>query len=492
MSKIEKELWKQAQEKAKEVYEEENGGSWEDADKYEREDWVFAEYEKLGGFKLEEKQRQLQKLRKEFSKHKMPEMLNGDNYTEWYNLHKEMHDRLAHKIFELSKEIENMAQARDSKGRFISNKGNNETTNTILNQKGNDTMMNKTNTEKRMDTLKANGIDTSNFFDLSMRVPFGAEVKIVVDGKEMIIPASNVIGTTTPVTFNSPVIIDGASLLEDSIAQSIIDDGYIKNSKLFRRWITAQTFRMLNYQSYRNINRKGWEACMKDCFSYEYQFDMITDELHTLAKLQKEDPTYFAERTMFFNGNVVVALLEDYLRRLKKYVNKQMRENPRNYRGQAYVKLAKYGNVLVKDLNSKVYLPICNGIAVVKIAVNDGTYADVEKAFKDFMSKYYNKLPYETTKCATWKDAFKGSGSYYTLQNLIRFHGVVLKGWTNKYDSENYLNALLHGEYKNEVWRFHQLLVDTIAYNNFDLKKSIANGNKAPGTKSDKAERYYK
>ena len=40
-----RELWKQAQKKAIEAYEEEWGdGSWDEADKYEREDHVFYEY----------------------------------------------------------------------------------------------------------------------------------------------------------------------------------------------------------------------------------------------------------------------------------------------------------------------------------------------------------------------------------------------------------------------------------------------------------------
>lgn len=45
------ELWKKAQQIAKKEYEEEWGeGSWEErADKYEREDHVWAAYEKLKG-----------------------------------------------------------------------------------------------------------------------------------------------------------------------------------------------------------------------------------------------------------------------------------------------------------------------------------------------------------------------------------------------------------------------------------------------------------
>lgn len=44
--KVEEKLWQMAQERARTKYEEEYG-SWEDADKYERGDWVFTEYMKL-------------------------------------------------------------------------------------------------------------------------------------------------------------------------------------------------------------------------------------------------------------------------------------------------------------------------------------------------------------------------------------------------------------------------------------------------------------
>ena len=446
---IERELWSKAQERAKHFYEEEYGSSWEDADKYEREDWTFAEFEVLK--------------------------------TEYEKLN------------------------------------NNVTTNKLNNEKEIKTMERKMNAqEERMNKLAQAGVATDNFFNINLQVPFGKEVRILVDGKEMVVPTSTVVdgvavgnrmvengfvlGGRVVEMYNGDLLdsMTGKVLFTgvdkdaeiDTIAQNIMNDGYVKNSKLFRRWITAHTFKMLNYEAWRNPNRKGWEACMKDRYAYGYQFEMLKDELHTLAKLQKEDPEYFAERTMFFNGDVVVATLEDYLYRLKKYVKKQMKKHPRTYRGEQYVKLAKYGNVLVKDL---VYIPIQERIDVIKsLAKSYGVvpYDLVEREFNIFMDKFYNKLPYDTTKCAEWKDAFKGAGAYYSLQNMIRFHKVVLPGCTNKYDSEGMLKSLLYGEYKKETWRFHNLLVDTIAYNDFDLKKSIANGNKAPGTTSF-AENYY-
>ena len=457
MNEFYRDIWEQAQVIAKENYEEEWGeGSWEDADKYEREDWVFDIYNKLA----EEKERK--------------EMCGRDPKT----------------------------------GRFVSTKanGNNETTNTNSIKKENDTMMNRNNAkENRMDKLAQAGVDTTNFFDLSLRIPFGAEVRLSVDGKEMVIPATNGTFTTECVkaddynikgsiglTYNDIAnsLITAAHADLDPIAQSIVNDGYVKNSKLFRRFILAHTFKLLEYVDRKDSRRKGWEAGFKDLYGYGYQFEMLADELHTLAKLQKEDPEYFAERTRFFNGDVVVATLNDYLYRLRKYVNKQLRINPKKYRGQAYCKLARYGNVLVKDLDTKVFYPIEFGIDNVKKTVASGDYSKIEKAFKEFMAKYYNKLPYETPKCATFKDAYKGIGSFESLKNLIRFHEVVLDGCDNKYDSERELYRILKNTPNSEVWRFHNLLVSTIELNKFDLRKSIMLGNAAPNTTSEKADRY--
>ena len=51
-SQTEVELWRKAREIAQAEYEEENGTSWNEADKYEREDWIWSAYEKLKGENL--------------------------------------------------------------------------------------------------------------------------------------------------------------------------------------------------------------------------------------------------------------------------------------------------------------------------------------------------------------------------------------------------------------------------------------------------------
>lgn len=272
-------------------------------------------------------------------------------------------------------------------------------------------------------------------------------------------------------------------LADDPIAQSIMEQGYVNNHRLFRRFVLAHTMRMLNYQAWGNTNRKGWEACMKDCFAYEYQFKMMMDEFKVLYKLQKEDIEAFKERTHFFNGNVLVATMEDYLYRLKKYIDKTRKERKRTYKGEEYVKLARYGNVLIKDLDEKVYKYIHHYINTVKSYAESDYYYGMYKTLVEFMDTAYNKLPYDTTKCSVWKDAYKASGAFYSLQNMIRFHNCLIKNCDDKYESEQHLYDLLD-VFKGEEWRFHKVLVDTIERNNFNLNESIRNGNNAIGTSS--------
>ena len=140
-------------------------------------------------------------------------------------------------------------------------------------------MMNKTNAkQQRMETLKNNGVNVDNFFNLSMQIPFGAEVVIKVDGKEMVIPANN--GFNPEVSFGGDVArdmgcicgtdmcrVDSGSynpnvtgvtvatnvpsmdLSNDKIVKSILDNGYVYNYKTAGRFVAAQTFRMINGES---------------------------------------------------------------------------------------------------------------------------------------------------------------------------------------------------------------------------------------------------
>ena len=348
-------------------------------------------------------------------------------------------------------------QARDSKGRFMSNKvnnANNTTNNTI---KGEVNMMNNkmTNKEMRMETLKVNGVNTNNFFNLSMNIPVGSNVQVLIDG--------------VPYEFNSS---------NDAIVKQIMDEGYVYNYKTDGRFVAAQTFKMLNGRSYNYKARQyetGWDAYLRNAYGYMYQFEMMIDELHRLSKMERDNDPEFEVLKNFFTKTVVVSTCEQYMRQLNKFVGKQP---TRKCKGVPYVRLNKYYDVFIKDLNVKVYNPLKKAIAYIQ---NSDNYAILEKNLRYFV-EIAPKLPHDTPKCSDWKDAFKGIGAYKTLNNIIKHHGCVVQNYEtgeilDRDGSVAYVESLVD-TYRYEYWKLHELLKATIELNNFDLQKSIDAQNK--------------
>lgn len=237
--------------------------------------------------------------------------------------------------------------------------------------------------------------------------------------------------------------------------EGIVGNKQVNNKKLFRRWITAQTFKMLNYED-------GWDAYLRNYYDYKYQFNMMLEELRVLNKLELTDKEEFNERYKFFNQKVVIETCKHYMVQLRKYVYE-------NTDKKGYIKLAKYGTIKADDVakvfGNKLY-------SIIEEMERADTCAELYSLLKLFIRRM-NKLPDNTPKCSLWKDAFKGNGAYYTLKNLILFHNVVLRDCNDKNTSldhlENYAKILNNGD----LWRLHMLLKDTIELNNFDLIKSI-------------------
>jgi hypothetical protein len=107
------------------------------------------------------------------------------------------------------------------------------------------------------------------------------------------------------------------------VALEVVEDKQVKNDEVFRRWIMAQTFRMLNARSY-NIQTHeteyGWDAALRNRFPYAYQFKVLTDELDTLAKLEIKDKVAFKERANFFTKEVVMRTCNHYIEQFYHHI----------------------------------------------------------------------------------------------------------------------------------------------------------------------------
>lgn len=390
-------------------------------------------------------------------------------------------------------------------------------------------MMNKTNKtnrtngattrEQRMEILRQNGISTDNFFDLSMRVPFGAEVKVVVDGKEVAIDKNGQCCKCDE-DFNAMVamaskygvqgLVDALGSVtvakamegccknekyeEDHMIQQIKDSGYIYNAKTDGRWVAAQTFRMLNAETRRYDNRGncikeyGWNAALRNGYSHMYQFEMMIDEFHRLAKMEKERDKDFHVLSKFFTKGVAVETCEHYLYELKKWLKSQKtkKHNRRPYVTLIDKKFGYNGMIHVDELEEVLYRNIEHAIyKLSKVNMYDrkgGGYYGLEKAMREFV-KVAPVLPYYTPKCSVWKDAFKANGAFKTLNNIIKHHGCVVECYEtgeilDRDEALKYVYDLIHTYKADEYWKYHELLKRTITINNFDLFDSIKEGNR--------------
>ena len=298
-------------------------------------------------------------------------------------------------------------------------------------------MMNK---NERMEKLNEMGINTGKYFTVAL--DNGTKVHLIIDEN------------------------GNAKQVDDVICNQIIEDGYVRNTKLHRRFVMAQMFQALNYVSW-DKREGGYNAWLKR-FGIKYQFEMMLEEIRVLGKLEVRDAETFLERSNFFTKEVVAKTMFDYIEKLKAHINSN---KTYNCKGIPYKKVAGK-DIFVEDLDKKIYAPMRMDISRVQLARN---YNEIYKALKTFMGKMIT-IPHATTKCKDWVDAYKGEGAFYTLKNLVMFHGCgIMVGYNMVYGTEavKVLNERLY-EYKGEGWRMFALMKKVIADNNFDFGKRMS------------------
>ena len=296
------------------------------------------------------------------------------------------------------------------------------------------------NKNERMNKLNAMGINTGKYFTATL--DNGTTVTLIID------------------EHGNPMRV------EDPVANQIIEDGYVRNTKLHRRFVMAQMFQGLNYVSW-NGGRRGYNEWLKN-FGIKYGFEMMLEEIRVLGKLEERDSDTFIERAHFFTKDVIAKTMEDYVAELEKHIASIP---SKKCKGVPYKRI-KGNNIFVEDLEKKVYSPLRMDIYKIR---NARTYNDIYKIVKSFMGKMI-AVPYKTPKSKAWIDAYKGEGAFYTLKNLIMFHGCGIKidgRMVYGAAAVSVLNKKLN-EYQGEGWRMFALMKKVIADNNFDFKKRMA------------------
>lgn len=252
--------------------------------------------------------------------------------------------------------------------------------------------------------------------------------------------------------------IDGKDLSEFlDLAKGNVEQGTVEH-KTFRRWVLAQTWKMLTELVCDPNDRSfdaGWERYMGLKYDYKYQFTVLMDELKVLDKMKHRNSASeeYTIRKLFFTQDVVLKTCNHALRIARKNT--------------------AYYTEYVRDTTNRI-LEEAERTYSVMISRKRNDYHSMYLLLDGFIKTgILNYINNRERKCQEWKDAYKAAGAYYSLQNMILYHDCMLPVCAKK-ESYFELNRITTRYSRiGELWRLHALMLATIDYNDFDLVKSI-------------------
>lgn len=301
-----------------------------------------------------------------------------------------------------------------------------------------------TSAKERIEALKNAGVDISNLFAMT-----GA------NGGDFI--ASNRNGNLEILSDNDPIF------------QYLATSGTVPNRKLFRRWVMAQMFHMLSVKNGATNEPIGFTNILHRR-GYEYSWKQLQDELYAQVKMhQHDDIENFIDRNHFFNKHVAYAMAMHYIKELKKIVNNK---KVKKCKGVPYVTIGGR-HIFKTDVHKKLYSPLLN----LAWAINSSQNPEALFYAVQNFNKQREKLNWNTPQCPKWVDSYKGAGAYFTLQNMIRFHGCFLWNDENQRLSKSQSLVFLDqkaGAYAQEGWRLLGLLKKAITDNNIEIEAKVA------------------
>ena len=257
---------------------------------------------------------------------------------------------------------------------------------------------------------------------------------------------------------------------KDPVEESIRNDGYIENNHLYRRWVMAQMLRHFRNEK----DPAAFDHYFVSGKPYKYAWETTLNEMKAMKHLHGEE---LIKRERFFNLDVVKEMANEYHEQVKSCIAKLPKKwRVKNERGViygAYYSKIPYGKEIKRSPKDKKFW------ASITEAVNEinaaNTYWQMQKAVEFFMATcpMHLKMP----KPNAWKNAFKGAGAYYTMDNMIKFHHCH---WMLK---SHYLMLPLSAslaelekaveETKGEYYRLYAMMCDFVAYNHFDFDQRM-------------------
>lgn len=323
--------------------------------------------------------------------------------------------------------------------------------------------------ENRMNVLANNGIDTSKFFTISLdKDVLNKGVALKLNGNELTAEIMNYATES-----NVP-----AEEVEE-LKRTINENGMVACTKLYRRWICAQMLRIqyeIEKGKYRNIEEK------MRTFDIKYMTDVLMNEYNALDKIVREnDWDSYGERHIFYTPNAVVEMYHTWYNDLYKAKLKAKKHiQNRNHWGaeqKEYIKLGtryKYTNDIDNDLSELFRL--INGMRSNPNPFDMMNLMRRANAILVPCRKGSTEAAIQYTVPKAFMFAYKDSGAYYTLKNLVLFHkgfylthditGEIL----TRTEAFEYLKTYLKNVKNGDGYMLYALMRKAIADNGVSIR----------------------
>lgn len=347
----------------------------------------------------------------------------------------------------------------------------------------------KTKAQLRIDAMRAAGMDVSRFFCMK-------------DGKgeETVVAEQHEDGSLSIIEATDPII------------QKIVDAGSLHNANLFKQHVLAQVLKMMTKYDWKigclerdykgRLDMSHFTECM-NYMNYAYSWQVVRDELKRQAAMERHgDNKSLTEDCRWYDKELVLAMF-DHHEHLMRELCEVLRK--RNHKGRKYIGLQGVDGLVPKKQSAPGYI-YCDEIsAMFKKLLSfrnplekAGNIKDLYAALCKFMDATRpGKLSYhaseiekredrvEIAPCEDWKNAYKGYGGYFSMQNLILFHGcrivintigkggAVVSKKLSKDDSIKKLNEWAD-EHLNEGYWMLGALKQLIIDNGFNVERKRA------------------
>lgn len=259
---------------------------------------------------------------------------------------------------------------------------------------------------------------------------------VALDPNKLLEAAKNV-----KINSDNLAVING-EIMNDTLSSATTSE-YIASSG-FLRYVMKQMFTMLNYEGFIkkdyygfSVKPNGYNAFMRDYMSYTRQFTFLLGSftpgqnhgfLHQMYMKEKENDGTLKFYEMAWGKERICKILDQYVEDVCQYLDFKAHKNCKSvqYINTKNYHYGSYGKVLADKLHEAVETKVAKRKARIMACKN---YEEVRLQIKRFLVQDYIKIGGSSCGNINNKEflsSYKLFGAYWTMHNLIGWHGCVI------------------------------------------------------------------